>query len=90
MINWKVRIKSKAFWVGMVSACILLAQAIARLLGFDLELGELEGNLVNLVNTVFGVLVVLGVTVDPTTKGIADSKRALTYTEPSGEDESDD
>lgn len=81
-INWKVRFKSKTFWLAMVSACILLAQAVARLLGFELELGELENNLIGVVNAVFGVLVILGVAVDPTTKGVADSKRALEYTEP--------
>ncbi|WP_369670892.1 phage holin, partial [Enterococcus faecium] len=38
--------------------------------------------LIVVVNTVFAVLVIIGIVNDPTTTGIADSKQALTYDQP--------
>lgn len=81
-INWKVRIKNKAFWIAIIPAVIVLAQAIAAVFGFTLDLGELGNNLINVVNAVFVVLAIIGVVNDPTTSGISDSKQALTYEAP--------
>ena len=82
MINWDIRWKNKTFWLTLIPAIIILIQAVASLFGFKLELSELQEKLLVLVNAVFGVLVVLGVVVDPTTHGINDSVRALGYKEP--------
>lgn len=82
MINWDIRWKNKTFWLTIIPAIIILIQAVANLFGFELELSELQEKLLVLVNAVFGVLVVLGVVVDPTTHGINDSVRALGYKEP--------
>lgn len=81
-INWLVRIKNKAFWVAIVPAVLLMIQAVASVFGYTLDLGDLGNKLLNVVNTAFSVLVILGVVTDPTTSGISDSERALTYTEP--------
>ena len=35
--------------------------------------------LLNLVNAVFAVLAVLGIVLDPTTEGLSDSDRAMSY-----------
>ena len=82
MINWKVRIKNKAFWLAMIPAVLLLVQTVAALFGFTLDLGEIGDKLLAVVNAVFGLLVILGVVNDPTTAGIADSKQARTYISP--------
>lgn len=81
-INWEVRIKNKAFWVAFIPAGLLLVQVVAAVFGFTLDLGELGNRLLDVVNAVFSVLAILGVVTDPTTKGITDSKQALTYREP--------
>lgn len=82
-INWKVRLKNKAFWLALIPAVLLLIQVAAGLFGFTLDLGELGNRLLALVNALFAVLAVLGVVNDPTTAGIVkDSKQALTYTQP--------
>lgn len=81
-INWMVRIKNKTFWVALIPAVLLLVQAIAAVFGYTLDLGDLGNNLLDVVNTLFSVLVILGVVNDPTTSGISDSEQALTYTEP--------
>lgn len=82
MINWKIRLKNKTFWVSLIPALILLAQAIASVFGYTLDLGELGNNLLTVVNTLFAVLTILGVVTDPTTAGVGDSTQAMTYTEP--------
>ena len=82
MINWKVRVKSKAFWVAIIPAILLLVQVVAAVFGYVLDLGDLGNRLLAVVNAVFAVLAILGVVVDPTTEGVSDSARALTYTRP--------
>lgn len=81
-INWKVRIKNKNFWLAIIPAVLLLIQAVAAVFGYTLDLGDLGNKLIVVVNAVFVVLSILGIVTDPTTEGIADSKLALTYTEP--------
>lgn len=81
-INWIVRIKNKAFWVALIPAVLLLIQVVAAVFGYTLDLGDLGNKLLDVVNAVFAVLVILGVVIDPTTKGITDSDQTLTYTEP--------
>ena len=82
MINWKVRIKNKSFWLALIPAVLLLVQAVAALFGFELDLDFLGERLLAVVNALFVVLTILGVVVDPTTQGVGDSERALGYDEP--------
>lgn len=81
-INWTVRIKNKNFWLAVIPAVLLLVQTVAAVFGYSLDLGEIGNRLIAVVNAVFGVLVVLGVVVDPTTAGISDSNRAMNYKKP--------
>ena len=82
MINWKIRLMNKQFWLSLIPALALCAQAIAAVFGWEIDLTTAVGRLLTVVNTVFALLVVLGVVVDPTTAGIGDSERALGYDEP--------
>ena len=82
MINWTVRFKNKNFWMAVIPAVLLLVQTVAAVFGYTLDLGDIGNKLIAVVNAVFGVLVVLGVVVDPTTAGISDSNRALNYKKP--------
>ena len=86
-INLLVRIKNKAFWVALIPMVLLLIQLVAGLFGFKLELGGLGDKLVEIVGVVFAILAVFGIVNDPTTYGINDSKRAMTYTEPYRDEE---
>lgn len=81
-INWEVRLKNKQFWLAIIPAVLLLVQAVAAVFGFTLDLSNLGDKLLVVVNSIFTVLVILGVVVDPTTRGVKDSTKALTYTEP--------
>lgn len=82
MINWTVRFKNKTFWLALIPAALLFIQAVTKVFGFELDFGELGNNLTAVVNTIFALLAVLGVVVDPTTKGTSDSEQAMTYGEP--------
>ena len=88
-INWTVRLKNKQFWLSVVPAIALVAQAFAALFGYSIDLTTLVGKVQAVINAVFGLLVILGIVVDPTTAGVGDSARAMTYEEP-WEDEPDD
>lgn len=85
MINWKVRVRNKQFWVSLIPALIVLVQVIASVFGVSLNLGDIGDKLLNVINAVFVVLSILGIVTDPTTPGVEDSDRAKTYVIP-GED----
>jgi phi LC3 family holin len=82
MINWKVRLKNKEFWISLIPAILLLIQVVAAPFGLALDFGELGNQILAIVNAVFALLAILGIVVDPTTAGVGDSAQALTYTEP--------
>ena len=82
MINWKVRIKNKNFWIALIPAILLLVQVVAAVFGVVVDLGELGNKLLAVVNALFAVLAILGIVTDPTTEGVADSNLAMTYNEP--------
>ena len=75
-INWRLRFQNKATLLAIASTVILLIQQ----LGF-----KLPDNIADVVNMFLTLLVLLGVINDPTTEGISDSPKALTYSEPKKE-----
>lgn len=81
-INWKVRVNNEDFWKAFIPAVLLVIQAVAALFGWTIDLSELGGKLIVVVDAIFAVLTLLGIVNDPTTKGMGDSKRALTYDKP--------
>lgn len=81
-INWKVRVRNKAFWVALIPAVLLLIQQVCAVVGVQLDFGDLQAQLVAIVGTVFTLLAILGIVVDPTTAGVGDSEQAMGYTEP--------
>ena len=82
MINWRVRFKNKAFWLGLVPLVLLLIQQVCAIFGVTLDFGVLQEQLLAVVGTVFALLSLLGVVIDPTTEGIGDSERAMGYEVP--------
>lgn len=82
MINWKVRLKNLNFWLSLVPAALLVLQSAAALAGIALPVQAVQEKLLDLINAVFGLLAILGIVNDPTTKGLSDSRRALEYKAP--------
>ena len=81
-INWKVRIKNKYFWFAIIPVALLLVQQVLEIFGVSLDLSGLVGQLLDVVETAFVGLALVGVVVDPTTDGMSDSEQALTYDKP--------
>ena len=86
-INWIVRLKNKNFWMAFIPAVLLLAQVVASVFGYAIDLGDIGNKLLAVVNAVFAVLSILGIVNDPTTQGmLLDSTQAMTYNEPKKRD----
>ena len=85
-INFPVRFKNPWFWVGLCGT-ILAAMGVSP--EMFTSWGAVWEAVVNLFSNPFMlvsvVLAVLGVFVDPTTAGISDSNRAMTYKAPAKE-----
>lgn len=86
-INWKVRFVNPEFWKQIALAVFVPLLAYYGMMWEDLTTWAAIGSL--FVQAVQNPVVVLSVVVsvynaiiDPTTKGMGDSARALTYTEP--------
>ena len=89
MINWKVRVRQKWFWLTLIPLLFLLGDQLFGLVALmdEVEAGHLyEGPLMelllSLVGTAFAVLALVGLPVDTTTEGYGDSARALAYERP--------
>lgn len=81
-INWTVRMKNKVFWLTFIPALLVLIKSVANLFGFNINLVDIESNLIEVIEALFLVLGIVGVVADPTTSGVGDSERALTYDTP--------
>ena len=86
-MNIKVRIKNPVFWVQIVLSILTPILAYAGLTAQDLTTWAKLGDVLVMALSNPYVLSLVLVSVwntfnDPTTKGVTDSKRALSYTEP--------
>lgn len=73
-INWKVRMKSKVFWVSVIPLVLVLVQQLLGWFGVTIPADTINKQALDFVNSVFLLLGVLGVVNDPTTKGVNDSE----------------
>lgn len=85
MINWKVRILNKTFWITLVPALALLLQTFLAVFNIRLELGDTTDKLLVFINALFAVFVIVGIINDPTTSGVSDSTRAMIYERPNNQ-----
>lgn len=80
-INLKVRFKNPVFWLTVIPAVITFVYTVLG--AFDVVPAISQDVVVNIITALVSALTTIGVLVDPTTKGVGDSERALNYTEPS-------
>lgn len=80
-MNWKIRISNKTFWLALIPAIALVITSVADVFGYTIDFTEGTAKLAAVVEAVFALLAVLGVVIDPTTKGIGDSEHALQKSE---------
>lgn len=79
-INWKVRLRNKQFWIATIALLAVLANQIAAVFGQDITVYSEQAT--EIAETILLILSGIGIIVDPTTKGVKDSKQAMEYTEP--------
>ncbi len=79
-INWKVRFRNGTF---VVTFAALVLSFVYNVLGMLEVVPPISEDMaVSVIAGIVQVLAALGIVTDPTTKGIKDSERALTYTKP--------
>ena len=79
-INWKVRLKNPMFWLTVIPAVITFIYTVLG--AFDVVPSLSQDVVVNIVTAIITALTTIGVLIDPTTKGVGDSERALGYDKP--------
>ena len=76
-INWKVRFRNKVWLRLFIVAVLGLAYKAMATFGIAPKIEQQA--LMDLFDMLLGILLLLGVIVDPTTKGVGDSDLAMTY-----------
>ena len=79
-INWKVRFRNRVWLAGFIAAIVSFVFVLLEM--FEVVPGVSENAIMNGVHALLTILTAMGVLVDPTTKGVGDSERALEYEEP--------
>ena len=79
-INWKVRLKNKEWLISFTSVLVAFIYQILGLFGIAAPIGE--DAVVQTIAVMINFAALVGIIIDPTTKGVSDSERALGYTEP--------
>lgn len=79
-INWKVRFRNKTWLLTFIAAVLTLVYRALNVAGITPHIAQEQ--LVELATMLVGILVLLGVVIDPTTKGGGDSDAAMCYTHP--------
>lgn len=79
-LNVKVRLKNPVFLITFLTTVIAFIYQIFGMFGVVPKISE--DSVIQIVTLVVNMLATLGVLVDPTTKGVSDSTRALSYNKP--------
>ena len=79
-INWKVRLKNKTWLLAFAGAIVAFVYQILGMLGVVAPIAE--DNVTQVIGLLVNLLVALGIVQDPTTAGMSDSSKALSYSEP--------
>lgn len=80
MINIKLRLQNKATLTALILQVISIVYMILSACGVTPHINQ--ELVIGIAQAIIGVLVLIGVVVDPTTQGIGDSEQALEYEEP--------
>ena len=79
-INWKVRIKNPVFWLTVIPAIVTFVYTVLG--AFEVVPALSQDVVVNIITALISALTTVGVLIDPTTKGVGDSERAMGYDAP--------
>ena len=80
-MNIKLRLKNKTTLIAIVAATVAFLYQLAGILGIVPPISQEA--LMQGLGAIINLLAILGILVDPTTAGVKDSARAMSYEEPS-------
>jgi len=80
-MNLKLRLKNKTTLIAIVAATVAFLYQLAGILGIVPPISQEA--LMQGLGAIINLLAILGILVDPTTAGVKDSARAMSYEEPS-------
>ena len=76
-INWKLRLQNKATLTALVMALVDQALGVCGVVP-----RVSQDQVTTIIGMVINILCLLGIVVDPTTAGVGDSVRAMSYDKP--------
>ncbi|MBN7771856.1 phage holin [Clostridium aminobutyricum] len=79
-INWKLRVMNKITITALLACVVTFIYQVLSIVGITPAVSE--NQITDIIGVVLNLLVAIGIVVDPTTKGISDSERALAYKQP--------
>lgn len=79
-INWRLRLQNKTTLTALVLALVALVYQVLGVCGVVPRVTQ--DQITTIVSMVINILCLLGIVVDPTTAGVGDSARAMSYDEP--------
>ena len=79
-INWKLRLQNKATLTALIMALVALVYQVLGVCGVVPRVTQ--DQITTIAGMVINILCLLGIVVDPTTAGVSDSVRAMSYDKP--------
>ena len=79
-INWKLRLQNKATLTALDMALVALVYQVLGVCGVVPRVTQ--DQITTITGMVINILCLLGIVVDPTTAGVGDSVRAMSYDKP--------
>lgn len=82
-INWKLRIMNKVTLVSLVTLIVSIVYQLLNMFGIIPTIEQQA--VLDILCRIIDVLALIGIVVDPTTKGFNDTRLAMGYNEPRGD-----
>lgn len=79
-INWKLRLQNKATLTALIMAIVALVYQVLGVFGVVPRVSQ--DQVTTIISMAINILCLLGIVVDPTTAGVSDSVRAMSYDKP--------
>jgi phi LC3 family holin len=79
-VNWTVRFKNGVWLASFLCGLVTFVYNVLAM--FDIFPVVTENTIIQIINNILLFLSMIGVITDPTTKGLNDSQRAMSYEEP--------
>lgn len=79
-INWKLRLQNKTTLTALIMALVALVYQVLGVFGVVPRVAQ--DQVTAIISMAINILCLLGIVVDPTTAGVGDSVRAMSYDKP--------